>query len=372
MTRSPQFRPVTWIPVTVYALVLSACLYGVVVGIGETVQWRVAGLVVAFAALFAFEFAEERLPHNRGTAAVTLAARAVLFVMIVGLDDTGLARALFVLLPFLTTFAFGRRWGLIAGAVCLAAIMTAIAVIDPDWYRDADAIGDVLMYLLGVFIAVTVAQFALLERESSARLATLSAAEERNRVARDVHDGVGNHLTAASIQLEKATAFAKMNPAEAERALDNARRSVRSALVDVRSAVGALRVQIDLPDALSELVARAREDGLHVELHVTGTPRLAGPAAFDALFRAAQEALTNARRHGAAERVQLSVISDDAGTRLVVTDDGSGFDTTRVGHDGFGLLGMRERAALVGGELSVDSAPGAGTTLTLSVPRAAS
>jgi signal transduction histidine kinase len=108
---------------------------------------------------------------------------------------------------------------------------------------------------------------------------------------------------------------------------------------------------------------------------VTGDEAGRGAAARTVLFRAAQEALTNVRRHSGARRVRVSVTLDDREARLVVADDGRGFDPASpavtgglAAREGFGLLGMRERAALAGGHAEVDSRPGAGTTVTVTVP----
>jgi len=111
---------------------------------------------------------------------------------------------------------------------------------------------------------------------------------------------------------------------------------------------------------------------------VTGDEAVLGQAARTVLFRAAQEALTNVRRHSGARRASATVTLDDREALLVVTDDGRGFDPASravtgepAAREGFGLLGMRERAALAGGCAEVDSRPGAGTTVTVTVPRKA-
>ena len=194
----------------------------------------------------------------------------------------------------------------------------------PGWYRDANYVSDVLMFGMGLVMAIAMADVAAREARSAARVAELSVATERNRLARDIHDSLGHHLTAISVQLEKAAAFRERDPAVAEQALADARASARRALEDVRTSVGALRAPVSLRAAL----ATARRAGRRCP----GTERDIDPATVTALYRAAQEAVTNARRHGAAGHVAVAVTFGAADTRLVVTDDGAGFHPATERH----------------------------------------
>ena len=348
-----------WVSRAVYGIVLLAGLYYVLAGLGPANPVRLLGFVAGLAALFAVEvFDGPRVP--------LLLARLALFVVVVACDESGLSRVLFVLVPFAGYLAFGRVVGLVLGGVCLALLVGGFAVWVPGWYRDANYVSDVLMFSLGLVLALAMAEVADRERRGAARIAELSAATERNRLARDIHDSLGHHLTAISIQLEKAAAFGGRDPEVAGQALADARRSVGRALEDVRASVGTLRAEpVRLVDALTGL---AGDTG--VTLRVEGEERVTDQATVTALYRAAQEAVTNARRHGRAREVAVTVTFGAEDTRLAVTDDGRGFapDTP---HDGFGLLGIHERAALLGGTATVDSAPGRGTRVTVTVPRAA-
>jgi signal transduction histidine kinase len=151
-------------------------------------------------------------------------------------------------------------------------------------------------------------------------------------------------------------------------------------LDDVRLSVRALRG--DQPPArlttmLADLVRQAAGQQ-QVILTVTGDEGSISAAARAVLYRSAQEALTNARRHSGAREITVLAAFRDHDTRLVVADDGRGFDLGRhengsdnwaAGREGFGLLGMRERAALAGGRVEIDSRSGSGTTVTVTVPR---
>jgi signal transduction histidine kinase len=345
--------------------IVAWAVYGIVLLAGVSYAWlgtvdpaRLAGFVAGIAVLCVLELVDTR------AVVVVLLARVLLYVVVVALDESGLSRVLFVLVPFAAYLAFGRVVGLVLGAVCLVALVGGFALWVPGWYRDVDYVSDVLMFGLGLVLALAMADVAVRERRAAARIADLTASAERNRLARDLHDSLGHHLTAISIQLEKAAAFAERDPGISGQALTDARRSVGRALADVRASVGALRAEpVRLVDALTELAGEAG-----ATLTVDGEERHTDPATVTALYRAAQEAITNAHRHGRADQVTVSVRFGAADTRLVVADDGRGFDDAAPGA-GYGLLGLRERAALLGGTVTVDSEPGAGTRVAVTVPR---
>jgi signal transduction histidine kinase len=348
-------RIVPWVAGAVYGIVLLAGLYYALGGLGDANPVRLLGFVAGIGALFVVEALDRRHPR-----VALLCARLLLFFVVVAFDESGLSRVLFVLVPFGAYLAFGRTVGVALGGVCLALLVGGFAVWVPGWYRDANYVSDVLMFSMGLVLALAMADVADRERRAADRIADLTAAAERDRMARDLHDSLGHHLTAISIQLEKAAAFADRDAAVAGQALTDARRSVGRALEDVRASVGTLRAEpARLVSALNDLTG--------VELRVEGEERDTGQATVTALYRAAQEAVTNARRHGQADHVTVTVTFGAADTRLVVTDDGRGFDPA-VPRRGFGLLGLRERAALLGGTVTVDSAPGTGTRVSVILP----
>ncbi|WP_221501948.1 sensor histidine kinase [Actinoplanes octamycinicus] len=371
----------------IYGAVLAGGVYWELTGDSSGQPIRLIGFVAVIALLFALETVLWRRPPASTTAAAgLLVVRVLLFVAASALDGSGTARALIVLVPFLGYFAFGRPVAIALAGGCVALVVTGYTVRTPGWYRDAAYVSDLLMISIGLVLAVAMAAVAVAERGARARLermlervAELSTTTERNRLARDIHDSLGHHLTAISIQLEKASAFIHRDPALAEQALLDARSSAKHALSEVRRSVGALRDEpsgFSLRAALTEL-SDSVDDGLTVTVDITGEPDRHDAASLTALYRAAQEALTNARRHARAGRVSVAVTFDEAGARLVVADDGCGLaaagERQRAGGDppGFGLLGMRERVQLLGGEVSIDSPRDAGTVLTVTIPRPA-
>ena len=374
-------RPVPWVPPVLYAAVLAAGLYAGAAGLGHTRPLALAG---GLALLLLIDLAEQRrysLATPPVPAAALLAVRVVLYLLVAAADGSGVSRALFVLVPLLAYFAFGRAASVALAAACVAVLVVSYAATVPRWYADVERVSDVLMLALGLLLAVTMAAIAVEERalrrrleRSNARLrdyadevAALSTAAERNRLARDIHDGLGHHLTEAAILLEQAGALRASDPAGADTALVEAHRAVRQALDDVRRSVRALHPgapPFRLTAAVTDL-ARDGASGPSVRVDVTGEEGNHPVPALTALYRAAQEGITNARRHAGAGRVDVRLDFGPAGATLVVSDDGRGFTADE---HGFGLAGMRERVEQVGGQVEVESSPGAGTRLTVTVP----
>ena len=238
----------------------------------------------------------------------------------------------------------------------------------------------------GVFAAVLT---KLLVREQAARTAltaaheqlrayavqaeTLAAAEERNRVARDIHDGLGHALTVVQMQIKAARAVLGSRPDRADEVLAKAQDQAEEALREVRRSVGALRERrpaVPLPEALRALAGETSAAGVPTGVRVTGAERPLPADAEESLFRAAQEGLTNVRKHAGAARAELVLdYSEPAAVRLEVRDDGAGTaGDGGAAPPGFGLLGVRERAAHVGGRMTLESVPGRGSTLRVEVP----
>jgi signal transduction histidine kinase len=369
---------VRWVAPLLYGAVLVGGLYYVMADLsddaGRPTAWRTAGFVAALGMLFALEAVERARPAAR---LPLLLARGGLVVAVVLLDASGLAQVLFVLLPFTAYFSYGRTTALALGGLAVAGLLAGYMLTAPGWYRDLERVSDALMLFVGLVLAIAMAAVAVGEQQArrtleeyATRVAELSAATERNRLARDIHDSLGHHLTAMSVQLEMAAEFRALDPDAAQRALDEARRSVKLALTDVRQSVRALRSEATRPALADELAALTRGEGAgpRVTVEVSGAEDGYGTVELTALYRAAQEGVTNARRHARASRVTVTLRLAEDEARLVVADDGRGF-APQEATGGFGLAGMRERVHLVAGSVDVDSGPGAGTRLTVTVPR---
>jgi two-component system, NarL family, sensor histidine kinase UhpB len=204
------------------------------------------------------------------------------------------------------------------------------------------------------------------ERRESARRAVRAQEAERRRLARELHDELGQALTGVLLQIDQAI----RTPRAAD--LEDAREGARRTLDDVRRIARDLRpdllVELGLQSALNALATRlTRQCGVVVDRHLDQNLPALGADAEVVLYRVAQEALTNVARHAGATRVTVELAHADGVVTLTVDDDGRGVPA-HVGHEARGITGMRERALLVHGRLRVGRAPIKGTRVRLEVP----
>jgi two-component system, NarL family, sensor histidine kinase UhpB len=206
------------------------------------------------------------------------------------------------------------------------------------------------------------------ERLESVRQALRGQEGERQRIARELHDEVGQTLTGVMLQVE---GLAASIPQVREEQVAELRETARRGIEDVRRIASRLRPDaledLGLRSALSALVARfAERTRVRVEKRLAGIPSLREEDEL-VIYRVAQEALTNVARHAEAERVEVSLERRGDEVVLTVRDDGRGF-APGDGSSSYGIHGMRERAMLVGGQISIQGAPGRGTQVRLSIP----
>jgi signal transduction histidine kinase len=332
--------------------------------------------VFAVLAVVAYGWIDRQAPaRRRGFAVAYVAVQLALGYLVFGASGAGVGGTLLLMV-------------LVSQSVLLlplpAAALVAAAI---PLVHIGMSLGDGLRNGLGTLAAAafTAVVTELLRREQRARAELadanarlrgyaaqaeeLATTQERNRVARDIHDGLGHHLTVVQMQVQAARAVLASDPGKADAVLAKAQQQSTDALAEVRRSVAALREPRATPplgDALEGLAADTTAAGVPTELEVAGTVRGLPPATEESLYRAAQEGLTNVRKHAAAGRARLVLDYRDDGTvRLEVCDDGRG---ASLRGDGFGLMGLRERAERLGGSVAVESAPGRGTTLRVAVP----
>ena len=217
---------------------------------------------------------------------------------------------------------------------------------------------------------------ALANRRLAARLSQFAILEERDRIARELHDGLAQTFAAITFGGARArTALDRGQAAAARTAIDRIEEASGLAYRDVREAIVGLRIEpeTDFPAAFAALVDRfADATDLAVTLEYTLPPDTLPPIAELQLTRVAQECLTNVRKHARATQVAVVLATDTAGgTRLSIRDDGDGFDpdaVPRAGRQHFGLLIMRERVESLGGTFAVRSSPERGTTVEVTLP----
>jgi signal transduction histidine kinase len=276
-------------------------------------------------------------------------------------------RSFVIVLPILGTAAF---MGSLRGGAVLGALYAVEIVLLTGDHAAASATGFVSATIFVLFASqLAVRERAARERiqELAVEVSELAAAQERNRIAREIHDSVGHGLTVVSVQMEAAKKLLDVDPPRAREHVERAQAVAKEALAEVRRSVAVLRKPGNdrpLVDAVRALVDECHGE-IDAELRLEGTPRALSPAIEFALYRAVQEALTNVRRHANARAAQIVLAFTPQAVDLRVKDDGVGAAEV---HGGFGLVGMRERAELLGGTVAVDTRPGAGFELRITLP----
>ena len=224
---------------------------------------------------------------------------------------------------------------------------------------------------LGHALATQLA-LALQLGELSERAKSAAVLAERARLARDIHDTLAQGFLGVLLHLETARRTLTGDAGRALRAIDQAYGLAQASLNEARRSVGMLRAGAaghgDLAVSLSMLVREAADGGLPARFETTLPTCPVPPVVAEQVRRIVAEALQNARRHAAPTRVVVTLARASGATRVVVADDGRGFDPEADRPGRYGLVGMRERAAAAGGELTVESAPGRGTTVTVAWP----
>ncbi|MBA2441527.1 MAG: GAF domain-containing sensor histidine kinase [Rubrobacter sp.] len=241
-------------------------------------------------------------------------------------------------------------------------------VASPDW-RSLSPEDLQLLYTIGDLLSIAVERARLFSQ--SARLGAL---EERNRLAREIHDTLAQGLTATTLQLESADAL--LDVGESERARTPLRRALtltQGNLEEARRSVLDLRAtpleDRPLAEALEVLVNRwEAETGVGVSFKAVNGGRPLPPHVEAALYRISQGALANVARHAEAEQATVRFVVTPEKVWLTIEDDGRGFDVSEAPGDRHGLVGMRERAEMLGGALELQSGPGKGTCVEVTVP----
>jgi signal transduction histidine kinase len=294
-----------------------------------------------------------------------------------------------ILVAVYSVAAYGGRWVSLAG-LAAAELGAAVAPLpQPVRQEVPTVVGNALViaaaWLLGHFVGVRRAYTARLERTAElertrAEQARRAVAEERLRLARELHDVVAHSISVIAVQSGVGAHVAKTQPEEAAKALAAIEATSRAALTELRRLLGVLRQEGEPQGSLAPvpgladldgLLAEVAKAGLGVRLRVEGTPAPL-PAGVDlSAYRIVQEALTNVVKHAGPARAQVVVGYGDRDVTVEVTDDGRGVAAptgdgqARVGH---GLIGMRERVAVFGGDLEAGPRPGGGFRVAARLP----
>jgi signal transduction histidine kinase len=283
-----------------------------------------------------------------------------------------------------------RRWPVYAAMI--ATVVLPIALRQQATWTDAllTVLINAVVAGSAVFFVATFAHMRLNEqraRENAERLMAeleqanvqlaayatqaeeLAMTQERNRLAREIHDSLGHYLTTVNVQIEAAKVVMDSDPERALDAMNKAQDLAQKGLTRVRESVAALRESPvsnrPLHQAIAALVEEAHSTGIVTEFEVAGEPQILEHKVALALYRVAQEGLTNVRKHAHASRVDVLLEFQPGTVSLEVRDNGVGAVEAA---GGFGLLGIRERMQLLGGRLEISTGAGKGFCLTASVP----
>jgi signal transduction histidine kinase len=281
-------------------------------------------------------------------------------------------------------YHLATRRARVAGAALVAVAIVTVVFRDPegDWTNLFTVVPiAAIAWLVGHVLRSNAVRNAELreraerlerEREANARAAV---AEERTRIAREMHDVVAHSLSVMVVQAEAAEEMLSHDPERARRPLGAVQETGRTALTELRRMLGVLREMESGPDlapqpglaGLDALAAHVRDAGLPVTVRVEGEPRPLSTTADLQAYRIVQEALTNTLKHAGPARAEVVVRYQPTEVVLEVIDDGRGYDPNTDG-GGHGLVGMRERVAVCGGEMTAGRRPEGGFRVTARLP----
>jgi signal transduction histidine kinase len=246
-------------------------------------------------------------------------------------------------------------------------------------------LSELLMFALGLLLVLRLANTLFAERHTQRQLASaherlqqyalqiedLAAVEERNRIAREIHDSLGHALTALNVQLQTANKLWQVDISKARTFLSQAQRLGEIAIKEVRQSVNALRADFREDEPLEDAIASLVEDfnqatGVKVKTRIYISVDLP-LSVVKALYRIVQEAFTNICKHAQATEVCIELNTYLERVNLAIADNGNGFDLD-CQKRGFGLQGMQERVAALQGDVQIKSRPGKGCQLFIEIP----
>ena len=353
---------------------------------GTTRAALLIGLAVAYLANGVFGYAWARKANSIKQSIVYVAAQIAIGGTLLFLATSPVI--MFAMLPVVgqAVVLLPRRLLFAACGTMLLVLVIPLAIFSG--WRPASVLG--AFFLVGIVFVVMITELAVKEqrakreverlvselkdandklRQYADQVEELATLKERNRLAREIHDSLGHYLTVVIVQIEAAMAVFERDREGSLDVLRKAQGLAQKGLADVRRSVGALRAAPaetrSLIESMNNLIEECRVSGLPTEFQLVGTPRNLSPSAELALYRAAQEALTNVRRHSQARAATVTLTYSTDSVWLKVHDDGVGATELTKG---FGLIGMHERVQNLGGEVRITTAANQGFTLEVSLP----
>lgn len=246
-------------------------------------------------------------------------------------------------------------------------------------------LAEMLMFALGLFLVLQLVNILLVEQKTRKQLSVaheqlqqyalqiedLAAVQERNRIAREIHDSLGHALTALNVQIQTVVRLWSVDPTSAESFLAQAQRLGEMAMKEVRQSVSALREDVREDQPLEEAIASLVEDfrqstGLSPSTKIS-LEVIVPLLIVKTLYRIVQEALTNICKYAQATEVKIQVVATNDSVNLLVEDNGKGFSVNER-RTGFGITGMQERVAALEGYFHLETEPGSGCKITVELP----
>jgi signal transduction histidine kinase len=349
------------------ALVLTALTLGTLFGESSGVGWD----AVVVSVLTVAPIAVRQTAPVLATAIILIAIVVASLLRFGDLPSSGIG-------IIIAIFSVAMLRPRVVGLVMLAAALLAVTFLfsrEPDsfvWSQFAQA----MLTVVGAWVVgMTTQQWATRMQRVAAR-AERAVADERARIARELHDVVAHHMSVISLQAGVAEYVLDSDRAVAREAIGVVNRSGREALAEMRRLLDVLRADADETGLrpqpgvtdVADLVARVSSAGLPVTSCVTGTVRELQPGAGLCVFRVVQESLTNVLKHAGPARARVVLDYGEAWLLVTISDDGRGDGAPGRPDTAHGIRGMRERAALYGGELSAGQRRGGGFEVALRLP----
>ena len=356
--------PRDWLLVS--SVVVAALLEGL---LRDDVRWRPAVIAVVVGIAFTLPWRRVHPFPMMATAFGTVSVVQVASIATAGASVVDLSTGIFVLVLVYAVF----RWG--SGREAFGAFGVLLAVVAMGFGRDYDSVGE-LLPVLAVLTLPALAALAV-RSQATSRVQDLERVRlaEREQLARELHDTVAHHVSAMVVRAQAGRVVGASDPAAALDALSVIEAEGARTLAEMRVLVGALREGDDpallAPHVAADIASLATScgDGPVVEASISGDVEGLHPSVGAALYRIAQESVTNARRHAVRARVVRVVL--DAGAdavRLRIVDDGEPVLVERT-RSGFGIVGMTERVALLGGTLTAGPGRDRGWVVDMQIPR---
>jgi signal transduction histidine kinase len=335
----------------------------------DDVAWRPVAWLLAVGVAFALLW---RRSHPLAVVAVAFGGGTLVHVaaLIGGREGVGLNTSLYVVLFPYSLFRWGSgRETVIGVPIILVAFVIGIAS-DFTGYGEAALAGVVVMFPAAVGAAVRYRVVSRMRELDQVKL------RERAELARELHDTVAHHVSAIAIRAQAGRLLGRSDQAAAVDALAVIEEEASRTLAEMRTMVGGLRdgesAELGPQPGVADLerLARSVGDGPRVVVDRSGDLDDLRPSVGVAIFRIAQESVTNAIRHARhATRVEVGVAGDEDCVRVTVHDDGDAGPSRPSSGGGYGLVGMTERAVLLGGSLEAGPGPGNGWTVSAVLPR---